>query len=144
LTVGGLTLDARRYRALGAGVLAAKDAIPVISTALGRQMVRLRDVRMRELTEAALHLNAPLGPRTSPAEYASRLDRLQAHVATLELLRRSDPAKAAADLAKAHAALVDALNDDTRQILPVSDAVEEFLKAAKGVHEAFSAKAATT
>ena len=140
LTAGGVFLDTRRYRALCAGVLAARDAIPIVATTLGRQMVRLRDIRMRELNEAAMRLNAPLGPSSSPADYASRLGRLQGNVAVIETLRRSDPAKAAADMSVAHEALVAAVSDDTRQLAAVSEAISSFVKAATSVHDAFAAK----
>lgn len=142
-TVGGIVLDTRRYAALRAGVLAAQDAVPVLAATLGRQMNRLRDVRIRELTEQILLLDAPLGPRFEPAAYADRLDRLQDRVAVLNALRGTDPAKAADDMAKAHEALVRALRDDTRQIAPVAQAVTAFVKAAKGMHDAFAAKPAT-
>jgi hypothetical protein len=139
IAAGGLWLEDRRYRALRAGVLGAEAPVATLAGMLGREMTALRATRMRQLYAAVLLLDARLGPGLPPPAYATRLALLQGKLGALNEVRRSDPAEAAGKLAAAHAALATALRDDSRQVGPVLESVNAFLKAATAVHDAFAA-----
>jgi hypothetical protein len=73
----------------------------------------------------------------STEQYAATLKQVEEDVTTLESLRRSDPAGAAAELVKAHEALATALLDSRRQGSAVSEAVKTFREKAEAVEQAF-------
>lgn len=144
-------LDHRRYEALRRSVLAAEDPVATIAAALGENLEAIRQARGSALGASTAWLSQTTGtPVGASSLYAQRLDAmgvgyherlaaLQAGVAANEALRRGNPKAAAADLAKAHAALAAALRDNGRQTTTVLVAMQDFADSAKALRETLAA-----
>lgn len=137
--VFGTALDQERFDTLKRGVNAAAGPVRSIATTLGIGLEAIDDARRMVLYEEARDLVARLGPSLGPAAYQQRLGQAEAMIGVLDGLRQADPAGAAASLAKAHDALVAAVNDPRRNEAALVKAIGTFLDQAAAVQAALSA-----
>lgn len=114
----GTALDEQRYLALRDAVrlvdkpIGPTNAKPmdVLSKLIEADLKKLISKRAEQLYSDAADVRAKIGPGIGEDNYRARLTDLEAILAKLEALRKSDPT-AARDLATTHKALVDAVND---------------------------------
>ncbi|WP_160108110.1 hypothetical protein [Pseudomonas izuensis] len=130
-------LNTRRYQALRTGVNAARKPVQTLGLALGNALDSLRTARVNELRIAAGLLVRKTGPGLNAESYARQLDGASNKVIVIEGLRTANPTDAAKAMIQAHDKLVNALNDDNRQIKDVLTSVKAFVDQAKSVREAF-------
>jgi hypothetical protein len=93
------------------------------------------------LYEEANVLKSTLGPPLNDAAYRQRLSDTQAVIAVLDGLRKSDPKGTVDALAKAHDALVAAVNDPSRNYSNLLKTVGDFADKAAALQTAFAATA---
>lgn len=137
-SAGVATLNQRRFDMLKRGVTAANEPVAVLGDAMGQALDTLRKTRADGLLLAGTTMASQMNANMSPDDYATTLTTLQAKTDAIETLRRTNARAAADDMVKAHAALAQALNDDTRQVAAVVTALKTFREKARAVQEAFS------
>ncbi|TSP13445.1 DUF885 domain-containing protein [Cupriavidus campinensis] len=137
-SVGVATLNQRRFDMLKRGVTAANEPVAVLGDAMGQALDTLRKARADGLLLAGTTMAGQINASMSPDDYTAALTTLQAKTDAIETLRRTNARAAADDMVKAHAALAQALNDDTRQVAAVVTALKTFREKARAVQEAFA------
>jgi hypothetical protein len=144
--VVGTSLDEQRFESLKAGVTAASTplpngAIPIdyVAITAGDGLFALSQARQAVLIAEVQILTNRLGPSLTDAAYRQGLSDAQAVVAVLDGLRQADPTGAAAGLVKAHAALVAAVNDPTRNYPGLLKAVRDFANQSAALQAALTA-----
>lgn len=142
----GTALDQQRFNSLKVGITAAstlqdngKTPIDTVATTLGSGLLALSLQRQAILSNEVDALIKPLGPSLTAAAYQQRLNEAQEVVAVLDGLRKADPTAAAAGLVKAHAALVAAVNDPTRNYSSLLKSVGDFTDRAAALRTALAA-----
>lgn len=144
--VFGTALDQQRFDSLKTAVNAvgkpgANGIKPMdsVTRTLGLGLSAIDDARRRILFDEARTLRATLGPAMNDSAYRQRLTDSQAMLAVLDGLRKADPSGTATALGAAHDALVDAVNDPSRNYAALLTAVGLFADKAAALQAAFSA-----
>jgi hypothetical protein len=136
-----LYLNERRLTALRRIVPPLQPAIKTIAFYVGEELEVVEEQEagaiQKRLVAEQIALNGPAAQRQTV------LTQADADVAALNQLRASDPRKTAAALSTAHAALVAALNDPSRQIGPLIDAVSAFAAQAQQLQAAIASLPST-
>jgi hypothetical protein len=162
----GEALDAARFKTLRSAVnavgtpsadLGGQSAIQVVADkAITPALRAIKSARLelliRELNAREDRINADLsamGARHVPLDrYDMPVTELSSVVATLNSVRAVDPAAVSTSLVNAHNALVEAVNDKSRQFQTLLSSVADFSDKAAAVEKAFAtkptAKTATT
>lgn len=135
----GTALDEQRYDTLKDAVNAASTAIHTVATTLGIGLGALDDARRMVLYEETAALVKPLNSKLSAADYKQRLAQATTMIGVLDGLRQSDPAATTDSLAKAHDALVAAVNDPSRNYANLLKAMGDFADKASALQAALSA-----
>jgi hypothetical protein len=142
----GTALDQQRFDSLQAGVIAASTPLPsgeipinYVARTAGAGLFALSEARQEALISEVKVLIQPLGPSLTDATYRQGLSAAEAVVTVLDGLRQTDPTAAAAGLAKAHEALVAAVNDPTQNYPSLLKAVGDFANQAAALHIALAA-----
>lgn len=149
----GTALDQQRFDTLKAAINLVgtpqgtgsdrEKPIHAVQLVLGAGLASLMSERREVIRGEAEIVVWRLGPGMGEDAYRQRLAEAEALVTTLEGFRRNDPRKAAAALEKAHDALVEAVNDPSRNHANLLKALEEFQDKAQGLKTALAAAAAT-
>jgi len=134
----GTGLDQDRFDSLRRGVHAAQRPIQNIAATLGTGLelisTQRRDIIFKDI-EGTLK---PMGPSLSEEAYREQLADAEAKFAVLNGLRRSDPAGAAESMAKAHDALVAAVDDPNRNYGNLLKALTDFTNKASALRDALA------
>jgi hypothetical protein len=139
-------LDSRRLHVLREVVPAVDPAIAVLGQTVEAD---LRLIRANQVAQLQKELHADAAPLQSESvqslsdgDYGNRLDTLQNRVVALNQARAADPRAVAQTMVAAHRELAAALRDNSRQALPVIEAVTAFATAASQAQAAIAAAAA--
>jgi hypothetical protein len=151
-TVGwliGEALDEQRFDSLTAAVNAVGTAPPgsettirIVTDAIGKGLLVARAERLDTLNTELDEDIAGLGPALPDTAYRQRLADAEALAATIQSLRAADPAAAANALNAAHAALVKAVNDPSRDAAGLDKALAQFAAQAQALRTDLTAGAA--
>jgi hypothetical protein len=144
--LAGTALDQQRFESLKAGVTAAGTPLPngeipidFVATAAGDGLYALSKERQAILIAEANALTRRIGPSLTDAAYREELSNAQGVLAALAALRHADPRAATAGLVKAHAALVAAVDDPSRNYPALLKAVGAFEDQAAALETALAA-----
>ena len=145
--VVAISLDARRLAVLREtvpamhGTESAPGAVPVLAKDVKKGLSLIRGERIRAVAARQGDLDTGLRRAVASRNDAhivrvvAELDKL---ATTLGTLNQSDPDGTVEALVKAHKRLVDALEDDERQLKPLIDATSDLLTKATAVKDALA------
>ncbi len=134
----GTGLDAERRATLSAQVHVVQPAIVVVAKVLGDGLYAIQVYRIGIVEDATSRLADSLGPSTSPSLYESRLIQVQDGITELNNLRAVKPREAAMAMTDAHAKLVAALDDPSRNTMDLIIAVASFAEEAESLETALA------
>lgn len=144
----GTALDQQRFDSLKAAVTTVgtpqangKAPIDTVATTLGAGLLALSLQRQAVLGGELDALIKPLSPTMTAAAYQTRLNDAQTTATVLDGLRKADPTAAAVSLTQAHAALLKAINDPTKNYPSLLKSVSDFADRAAALQAALAATA---
>jgi hypothetical protein len=146
----GTALDEQRFETLKKAVNLMETpmgdkkqtAMHQLAAGLDGELSTLAVKRRTALLRGAEALQGRIGPGMSEETYRARLAELEAILAVLDSLRKTDPTGAAEGLEKAHKALADALNDPKRNLDGLLTALGAFKEKVSDVQAALTAASA--
>jgi hypothetical protein len=132
----GTALDQARFDALKQAVNACDTPVTTVSAALDVGLAAISSATINLLYQEMRQLVGSLGNSTNDATYKARYAQADALRTTINSLRQNDPAATAASLAKAHHALMEAVNDPSRNYPALVTAIGDFESKAEALKTA--------
>lgn len=130
-------LDRQRLQALKAAVDQADGPVQVLAALIGDDQAAIQAKRRASLAQYATEVTERLGPVSTPASYARRLDIAIAATQQINAIAAADPRQAALKMAQAHHALREAIDAGKGQDLQAIELLTEFVAAAGAVRDGF-------
>ena len=137
----GTALDQQRFDSLKHAVHAVQQPIHSVATTLGAGLELINDQRRRIIKGDIDASATPMAPSLSEADYRQQLTDLEAKLAVLNALRRSEPATAAESMAQAHEALIKAVDDPQRNYGSLVKALNDFSQKVGALRDALATAA---